>query len=1143
MARSRSGTRGRRGPRKPPRRDGAFNGAGVQTLDPRERGAIELPGTITVKELAELLGVNPADIIRELIKSGIFATINQLVDRDTASLVAGELGYEVAETEAAAPGADETDGQVAEATKEVLFEEDDPSLLQPRAPIVTVMGHVDHGKTSLLDAIRTTEVAAGERGGITQHIGASEVTHDGKRVVFLDTPGHEAFTAMRARGARVTDIAVVVVAADDGVMPQTLEAISHAKAAKVPIIIALNKIDKADANADRVKTELTEAGIVVEEYGGDVPLVPVSAKTRLGLDELIEMILLVADLQELKANPKRDAIGTIVEAKLDKGRGPVATALVQTGTLKVGDIIVVGETFGRVRALENDLGKRVTKAGPSSAVVILGLSDVPQAGDILRVVSDEKEARTMVETRKAATAAKSGEGSGRATLEDLYSQIQAGQAKELRIILKSDVSGSLGAITHALEQLDQDEIRLNVLLEGAGDITDNDIMLAAASNAIVVGFNTKITDTARRAAEAEGVDVRLYDIIYKLTDDIEAALKGLLEPEIVEVVEGRAEVRQIIRVGKNTVIAGSFVTDGRIVRGGNARVWRSSQGHRHRPDRVAPALPRRRSRGPRQLRMRHRARRIPRHPGRRHHRVLHVADRVAATAGRDARARARRTRRDLAADSARLAGASAAARSVSQRTERVDELLRQEIGAIVAREVADPRIGFATITSRRDDADLRHAKVWVSVIGQPAERDAAVGGAPPCDAVRPARAGQAAADQAHPGPPRPPRRHRGARDAHPPAARRHRERVDPGPGRPGRRVAADARRRGCHHADDLPEEPPSAVATAGAGAPQRREPDRPAAGVVPQGRTAIGSRDERRSDARTSTPSRRRSSTGFAAARRVLAVSHENPDADTLGRDARRRAPRRGAGRHGRSGLHGPGPAALRLHGRRRALPDRPGPGCAVRPARDLRLRLARADRRGRRPSCRAVRAAAAGDHRPPRLERRGRRGRLDRPGRRGHLRDGRAARRAARASPLDAGDGALAAAPDGRHRHGHRDLRPPERDAADARRLGGAGRGRRAAVRHLAAPLSHQARRPAAAVRRRPGSARERRRRPDRLVERDRGGPRRDGRRARALGRASSTSSRRPRPPRSRSCSRRPAGGDADQRPDQARAASTPRS
>jgi translation initiation factor IF-2 len=579
VARSRSGTRGRRGPRKPPRRDGAFNPSQVQVADPRERGAIELPATITVKELAELLAVNPADVIRELIKSGIFATINQLIDRDTASLVAGELGYDVAE---AVQGTGSTvadvegEGKPAEATKEVLFEEDDPSELQPRAPIVTVMGHVDHGKTSLLDAIRTTEVAAGERGGITQHIGASEVTHDGKRVVFLDTPGHEAFTAMRARGARVTDIAVVVVAADDGVMPQTLEAISHAKAAKVPIVIALNKIDKPDANPDRVKTELTEAGIVVEEYGGDVPLVPVSAKTRVGLEELFEMILLVADLQELKANPKRAAIGTIVEAQLDKGRGPVATALVQTGTLKVGDIIVVGETFGRVRALENDKGKRVTKAGPASAVVVLGLADVPSAGDILRVVADEKEARAMVETRKADTAARSGDGSGRATLEDLYRQIQAGQAKELRIILKSDVSGSLGAITHALEQLDQDEIRLNVLLEGAGDITDNDIMLASASNAIVVGFNTKITETARRAAETEGVDVRLYDIIYKLTDDIGAALKGLLEPVVVEVVEGRAEVRQIFRVGKSTVIAGSFVTDGRIVRGG-ARVWRGGK--------------------------------------------------------------------------------------------------------------------------------------------------------------------------------------------------------------------------------------------------------------------------------------------------------------------------------------------------------------------------------------------------------------------------------------------------------------------------------------------------------------------------------------------------------------------------------------
>jgi translation initiation factor IF-2 len=440
------------------------------------------------------------------------------------------------------------------------------------------MGHVDHGKTSLLDAIRETTVASGERGGITQHIGASEVTtKDGKRLVFLDTPGHEAFTSMRARGARVTDIAVIVVAADDGVMPQTLEAISHARAAKVPLVIAMNKIDRAEANPDRVRTELAEAGVVVEDYGGDTPMVAVSAKTKVGIDALLEMILLVADLQELKANPKRDAVGTVIEARLDRGRGPVATLIVQTGTLRVGDVVVVGSTFGKVRALETAIGKRISKAGPATAVVVLGLGDVPEAGDVLRVVADEKSARAQVESRKNAQAAREGAGASRATLEDLYSQIQAGQAKELRIILKADVSGSLGAITHALEQLGSDEVKINVLLEGAGEITDNDIMLATASDAIVVGFNTGITDTARRAADTEGVDVRLYDIIYKLTDDIDAALKGMLEPEIVEVVEGRAEVRQIFRVGKSTVIAGSYVTDGRIVRGGGARVWRGGK--------------------------------------------------------------------------------------------------------------------------------------------------------------------------------------------------------------------------------------------------------------------------------------------------------------------------------------------------------------------------------------------------------------------------------------------------------------------------------------------------------------------------------------------------------------------------------------
>ncbi|HET7676234.1 MAG TPA: translation initiation factor IF-2 [Candidatus Limnocylindrales bacterium] len=573
MARSRSGTRNRRGPRKPPRQVQETSAA-VQTLEPRERGAIEIPNSITVKELAELLTVNPADVIRELIRSGIFANINQAVDRDTATLVAQELGYQVAEP--VAPQAADTNGEtpLPAATKEVLFEEDEAATLQPRAPIVTVMGHVDHGKTSLLDAIRATEVAAGERGGITQHIGASEVVHDGKRVVFLDTPGHEAFTAMRARGARVTDLAVLVVAADDGVMPQTLEAIDHAKAAKVPIVVALNKIDKPDANPERVKTELSEHGVVIEEYGGDVPLVPVSAKQRTGIDDLIETILLVADIQELKANPKRRAVGTVVEAELDKGRGAVATVLVQTGTLRVGDTVVVGNTSGRVRAMENSLGERVSKAGPSSAVRLLGLSEVPEAGDILRAVEDEKAARAMLDERRAQ--ATRPESAGRATLEDLYRQIQAGQTKELRIILKADVSGSLGAITHALEQISTEEVRINVLHEGTGDITDNDILLASASDAIVVGFNTKVAETARRTAEAEKVDIRLYEIIYQLTDDIDAALKGLLEPVEQEVVEGRAEVRQIFKVGKSTVIAGCYVTDGRIVRGG-ARVYRGGK--------------------------------------------------------------------------------------------------------------------------------------------------------------------------------------------------------------------------------------------------------------------------------------------------------------------------------------------------------------------------------------------------------------------------------------------------------------------------------------------------------------------------------------------------------------------------------------
>src|SRR4051794_13766368 len=576
MARSRSGTRNMRGPRKPQRRpDQNQSASSVQTLEPAARGAIEIPNSVLVKELAELLGVNAADIIRELIKSGIFANINQPLDRDTASLVTSELGFEVAEArpaEQAGAEAKNGDAPTPQATKEVLFEADAPADLVARPPIVTVMGHVDHGKTSLLDAIRTSKVAAGERGGITQHIGASEIDKDGRRVVFLDTPGHEAFTAMRARGARVTDIAVIVVAADDGVMPQTLEAIDHARAAKVPIIVAVNKIDKADANPDRVKTELSEHGVVIEEFGGDTPLVPVSARTGEGLDDLLDTVLIVADVQELKANPNRPAVGTVVEAELDKGRGPVATVLVQTGTLKVGDIVVVGDTYGRMRALQNSVGERITSAGPSSPAVILGLAEVPAAGDILRVIPDEKTARTMIEQRKLSAAP---EQTGRATLEDLYRQIQAGQTKELRVILKADVQGSLGAIRHALEQVQTDEVRINLLHEGTGDITDNDILLASASDAVVVGFNTKVDPQARRTAESEGVDVRLYDIIYRLTEEMQAALSGMLEPEQVEVVEGRAEVRQIFRVGRKA-IAGSYVTDGRIVRGG-ARVYRGGR--------------------------------------------------------------------------------------------------------------------------------------------------------------------------------------------------------------------------------------------------------------------------------------------------------------------------------------------------------------------------------------------------------------------------------------------------------------------------------------------------------------------------------------------------------------------------------------
>lgn len=543
-------------------------------LQVHETGVLMLPLSMTVGELAQILKVNPADVINPLIRSGVFATMNQGIDRETASLIATELGFTVAEPEPeeaeAAP--EEVVEALPAATKEILFEERVGAKLETRAPIVTVMGHVDHGKTSLLDALRVTTVAAGERGGITQHLGASQVKRGDRSILFLDTPGHEAFTAMRARGARVTDIAIIVVAADDGVMPQTKEAISHARAANVPIIIALNKVDKPDANPDRVKTELAESNVVIEAYGGDVPLVAVSARTGAGLDDLLDMVLLVADLGDYKADPSRPAIGTVIEAQRDKGRGPIATVIVQTGTLRIGDAVVAGTISGKVRSLETTDGTRVKVSGPSTAVVISGLPEVPASGDVFRVATDEREARDMADTAKnAATATR--DGGGRATMEELYRRIQSGAGKEVRVILKSDVAGSLGAIEHQLEKLQSDEVRINVLMSAAGEVTENDILLASASDAIVLGFTTTLTPGARRMADNEKVDVRLYEIIYELADDMKAAIEGMLDPEKSETIDGRAEVKQIFP-GKGFVIAGCVVREGRVTRGSKVRLMR-----------------------------------------------------------------------------------------------------------------------------------------------------------------------------------------------------------------------------------------------------------------------------------------------------------------------------------------------------------------------------------------------------------------------------------------------------------------------------------------------------------------------------------------------------------------------------------------
>ena len=520
-------------------------------------------GSLTVGELAKKLGKEPSEIIKKLMFLGVMATINQELDKDAIELVCADYGVEV-----------EEEVVIDETNFEEIEIADPPESLVERPPVVTIMGHVDHGKTTLLDSIRKTKVAATEAGGITQHIGAYQVEVNGKKITFLDTPGHEAFTTMRARGAQVTDITVLVVAADDGVMPQTKEAINHAKAAGVPIIVAINKIDKETANPDRVMQELTELELVPEEWGGDTIYVRVSALKGQGIDELLEMILLVAEMEELKANPDRLANGTVIEAKLDKGRGPVATLLVQGGTLKVGDPIVVGNTFGRVRAMTNDIGKRVKSAGPSSPVEITGLNDVPQAGDQFRVFEDEKKARQIGEARMTRSREEQRNKKAKVSLEDLFNQIQQGDIKELNVIIKADVQGSVEALRGSLEKINVDGVKINIIHTGVGAVTESDIILASASNAIIIGFNVRPDANAKRVAEEEKVDIRLHRVIYQAIEEMEAAMKGMLEPEYVEKVIGQAVVRQTFKVSRIGTIAGCYVSEGKILRDAQVRLIR-----------------------------------------------------------------------------------------------------------------------------------------------------------------------------------------------------------------------------------------------------------------------------------------------------------------------------------------------------------------------------------------------------------------------------------------------------------------------------------------------------------------------------------------------------------------------------------------
>ncbi len=528
---------------------------------------------MTVKELADVLLVEPIQVMKLLIKNGMMATINQEIDFDTAAIVATEMGIDATEQKLQAT---ESQDQPEAAVGSPIIEED-PSKLKPRPPVVTIMGHVDHGKTTLLDAIRQTNVAGGEAGGITQHIGAYQVEKNGRKITFLDTPGHQAFTQMRARGAQVTDLVIIVVAADDGVMPQTREAIAHARAANVPIIVAINKIDSVGANPEHVKQELAEVGVQVEQYGGDVVSVEVSAKKRLHLDDLLDMILLVTEIQDLRANPDRPAIGAVVEARLDRMKGPMCAVLIRAGTLKIGETVVVGSAFGKIRAMYNARGKPIKSAGPSTPVEILGLLEVPAAGDTLQVFSDERFARSLSAERTRERRAESLQPTKKLGLADLSNYIQAGQMKDLNIVLKGDVKGSIEAVRGALQELSTDAVTVRVLLADTGAVTESDIQLASASRAIVVGFNVKLDPSARRAADVADVDIRFYDIIYKLTEDIEAALRGLLDPVYTEVVTGHAEVLQVFAASKTEKAAGSRVVDGIIHRGDQVRVIRNEK--------------------------------------------------------------------------------------------------------------------------------------------------------------------------------------------------------------------------------------------------------------------------------------------------------------------------------------------------------------------------------------------------------------------------------------------------------------------------------------------------------------------------------------------------------------------------------------